>query len=1109
MHLSHRIVRCIVRGFLLEFQGYRIPQSAPFMKFLFRCLGALTLGALAVIGLPSARAATLTVSTLADSGSGSLRATMQAANAQPDADTIVFARGLSGQITFWLGELPVNSNVQISGPGADKLSLRSTGNTRLLNITSGKVLLSGLTLSNGQAPKGGAIFNGTSGNLTISNCALEGNRGSDIGEANEGAEGGALYNQGTATIQNSVFRRNQNFDRKAGPAYSGGAIFNSGSLKIANCSFADNTSVTATQERQGQGGAIDNRGVLAISYSQFTGNQAFQRGLGGALCNSGTASLLYCSFSANRACQGGAIYNSGALSSVNATFAGNSTLGIDDNSNTSPFFLPGQGGAIYNASGNRTAQFTNNTFQGNSSQNYPAQTNYSGGEQYSAGALYNASGTVALQNCTLSENSDLTVSRAEVSSHVRVGTLANLGTLTSRNTVFVTPDAVSCFGFSTPPSGGDANKNFLFSNAASAGMGSLNTNGGWVETRALLSTSPLIDAGLSMGDPVTDARGERRLVGRGVDVGAYELGANSVSGYSLSGSVALANSTGSGPDDSGVVGVDITLFYQGNPIRSTRSDSIGRWFFAGLPSTVYTVAPEPNSRGYSYSPTSRTINLANANRTLAAFVATPLPALVVNTLYDGSNGDGCTAEHCTLREALAEAGPYRAVVFATFLTGTLQLEGEPLDVPDKVSIIGPGPSRITVSGAGLSRVFNTYSSRGYGFPLISGLTIRGGNSSGEANATGGALLNNGDLILRNCVFTGNRVVGGSAASGGGLGGAVFNGGDLIVEDCTFVGNTATENSHFGTGSRGGAIANTGQLSLVNCTLANNTVTARSSQGGAVYNGGDVTLNSCTFSGNIATRGGSLSNDATASVTNTIFNDTRGASIFVAGSASFSDVGYNLAADGGGGVLVAPTSKLKTNPLLGPLQENGGLTPTFALLVGSPALGAGFTDLLTDQRGESRPQSGATDIGAFETTNGVDTAAPLVGITTPGENQSIQLSRFGSASVKGTARDNGGVTRGYVLLSRTRTGITTYWNGESFRSALTRIPVQLGAPGATSTAWAWNQNFPTPAQLDAGTYSLMAMVFDAAGNQSSPVTRTFTLTTPITTHSLPSASAPSS
>src|SRR5262249_60736280 len=57
----------------------------------------------------------------------------------------------------------------------------------------------------------------------------------------------------------------------------------------------------------------------------------------------------------------------------------------------------------------------------------------------------------------------------------------------------------------------------------------------------------------------------------------------------------------------------------------------------------------------------------------------------------------------------------------------------------------------------------------------------------------------------------------------------------------------------------------------------------------------------------------------------------------------------------------------SNPLLGPLQDNGGPTPTMALLPGSPALDAGCNSNApaTDQRGFARIANGTIDIGAFE------------------------------------------------------------------------------------------------------------------------------------------------
>ena len=78
------------------------------------------------------------------------------------------------------------------------------------------------------------------------------------------------------------------------------------------------------------------------------------------------------------------------------------------------------------------------------------------------------------------------------------------------------------------------------------------------------------------------------------------------------------------------------------------------------------------------------------------------------------------------------------------------------------------------------------------------------------------------------------------------------------------------------------------------------------------------------------------------------------------------LGHNLFSDVPN-LTVAPTDLVNTNPLLGPLADNGGPTQTMALLPGSPAIDAGVAvaGVTTDQRGIARPQGTTPDIGAFE------------------------------------------------------------------------------------------------------------------------------------------------
>jgi hypothetical protein len=109
------------------------------------------------------------------------------------------------------------------------------------------------------------------------------------------------------------------------------------------------------------------------------------------------------------------------------------------------------------------------------------------------------------------------------------------------------------------------------------------------------------------------------------------------------------------------------------------------------------------------------------------------------------------------------------------------------------------------------------------------------------------------------------------------------------------------------------------------------------------------------------------------ISSIVANNPQGADCFTFIGSSILSGGYNLDSDGSC-QLTAPTDRPGVDPLLGPLQNNGGPTATQALLPGSPALdaipwgtnGCGTT-LVSDQRWQARPHAvGAScDIGAYE------------------------------------------------------------------------------------------------------------------------------------------------
>jgi hypothetical protein len=94
---------------------------------------------------------------------------------------------------------------------------------------------------------------------------------------------------------------------------------------------------------------------------------------------------------------------------------------------------------------------------------------------------------------------------------------------------------------------------------------------------------------------------------------------------------------------------------------------------------------------------------------------------------------------------------------------------------------------------------------------------------------------------------------------------------------------------------------------------------------------------------------------------------------VLGSSLSTVARFSLIGDGSGSSITngegnqVGSASSPIDPRLGPLADNGGPTRTHALLLGSPAVDAASTPdcPTTDQRGVSRPQGAACDIGSYE------------------------------------------------------------------------------------------------------------------------------------------------
>ena len=202
----------------------------------------------------------------------------------------------------------------------------------------------------------------------------------------------------------------------------------------------------------------------------------------------------------------------------------------------------------------------------------------------------------------------------------------------------------------------------------------------------------------------------------------------------------------------------------------------------------------------------------------------------------------------------------------------------------------------------------------------------------------------GFLTVLDSTLSGNSA--GHALDGGGiLSGTLFKTpADVTIINSTISGNSAPD---FGGGIAGGYW----RVTIVNSTISGNS--AGDSGGG--IDGTFLTIMNSTISGNSAGSGGGIYHYLfNLDISNTILNaGASGENIFNNGG-TITSHGYNISSDDGGGYLNGPGDQIKTDPLLGPLQDNGGPTLTQALLPGSPAIDAGDPNFTPppfyDQRG---------------------------------------------------------------------------------------------------------------------------------------------------------------
>ena len=975
------------------------------------------------INIPSApSAANFEVTTLADEDDAdtsdpndlSLREAIRLANADPNPSTITFAASLTsgGPATITLGgtELAISTDVTVIGPGDELLTVDANDKSQVLLVdndnsdTLATVSISGLTFTRGNHPGGGGVGNGggisNSENLTLDNITV----------SNSSAEngGGIGIINGKLTLLNSVISGNTASVRGAG------FRINSGEFTIRNSRFANNTTVGFG------GGLMAEDATGTISDSTFSENGA---ALGGGVGHqNGSLVILRSTISGNTATEVGggllsySLYSPGFLDIDQSTISNNTSS--ED----------GGGVAVFAGTGSLTAVISNSTITNNRADTSPTSDGSGGG--------VGTDTPITLINTIVAGNFDGTGTTADdISGAVNAASINNLVGVDTGLTGITNGNGGNQIGTAASP--------------LDAKLGALADNGGPTQTHLLLAGSPAIDAGSNEAleidkedldgdndnsEPVPfDQRGSGfdRVLGASVDIGAVESipGPAPVEGFvvttlddeddadtsdlndlSLREAIRLAN----GDADASTITFAGELFTGGDQkISLTQFDTGVDDGEAGptalfITSNITIIGPAGDN--------GLTIERDSSAAAFRLLHVKPDASLTINRLtLSGGSAIGASASSNMGAQA-GGGGGAAGLGGAIFNQGTLAILASTLS------------GNLAQGGNGAAGLFNGSGGAGLGStnsgpvgggpngaffsPAGFGGGGAGGNGVGPSNNPNGGFGGGG----------GGAYNGGNGGFGGGGGGG-YDDGDA-ANGTPGAGGFGGGNGGVGAGGisgggggagLGGAIFSTqGFVAIVNSTFTANTARGGlAGAGGSVSSagngqglGGALSLHDTvsfvigsTLSGNMADSAGALFVVAEASsrsgtqLVNVVLANSMNDSWQVTTDADSASLNTELPTITVANSIIASTPStsgfmtgaLAVDPLLGPLQDNGGPTQTFALLAGSPAIDAGdsmtlgnddldddgdndrMESLPFDQRGVGfdRVVGAAVDIGAVE------------------------------------------------------------------------------------------------------------------------------------------------
>jgi predicted outer membrane repeat protein len=946
-----------------------------------------------------------------DSGSGSLRQAIFDATYEPGpafGDTIKFDPSLAGQTITLTTQLGIDQDLTIDGSGLNPPVVLSGGDTsRIMQIIFfANVTISNLTFTQGvSSDDGGAIEVIQGGDLTLENCTFYQN------------EGGAINTSGSGdvTIVNSTFDQNQ-----------GRAVTASGTVDVTimNSIFTNNST-------GGSGGAISAYSLTLID-STLSGNIA--GGDGGAIYASNLV-MKNTTIDQNQAdSRGGAI-----------ALVGNGP-GIIANSTVFKNQASAAGGAIM-SQGNAVVEIFNSTFAVN--------TASIGKEVWLSGNT-----SLDLQNtifvCTTgAENCYFGSPISGIStdhSILGIGLLTDYGLAELADNGGITQTMALLPGSPLIDAGDDAvcaneHVNSLDQRGAARPQGSQCDIGAY-EDQSLIRYVKQGATGTGDGSSWTNAHTDLQaaLAAASPDeeiwvaAGTYKPTSTTDRAISFQ----LQNGVSVFGGFSGTETARLQRDYENNP--TILSGDIGVQGDQSDNSYHVVVADHTNTSAWldGFTVTGGNADDAVIDTGGGMDVVGGSPGLAHVIFYDNyaTFGGGM---HVTGDPPILVTPILTDVTFhANSAVEGGGMRNFEFSHPILTNVIFDGNS-VTSSGGGMENFH-------YSNPALTNVIFRN-NTAGDAGVGGGMYNWVGNIpILMNVTFLEN-----TAHWGGGMGNyqsnpilrnvvfdtnsASWYGGGMSNEensnpsltDVTFDGNTAESDSQataagamhnrssspilrnvtFSDNSAnylgGGMVNELGSSpDLVNVTFSGNSA----DYGGAMLNrdsNSNPTLTHVTMSQNIALgQGGGLANTGTPVITNSILWGNTGGEIYNIFGAPV--ITYSIVQGGHAG-----TGNLDEDPLIGPLQDNGGFTQTMALGDGSPAINTAEDTNCPDidQRGVTRPLGSHCDMGAYEYDN--STIEVMIGgshmdsyLLAPQESRRVSYPGMNSGPVKLTNTDNASI-----------------------------------------------------------------------------------------------------